>query len=148
MNSNDLLKINRDLTLLAPGFASRVEQALDECHRAGYPVFVFEGWRSPERQAALVQQNKPDRTVTNATPGFSFHQYGLAVDLAYGGPGKWHWQGDFDKPGAIFKSHGFDPPPSFEKGHMQISNGFTINQIRKIIFTSTLQGLWLLMGLT
>lgn len=136
------------MSLLAPTVASLVEQALGACHESGYPVAVFEGWRSPERQAQLLDQNTKDKFVTSSPPGFSFHQFGLAVDIAYYIDGKWSWEGDFDKPHAIFQSFGFDKPISkSDMGHQQISRGLKMTEIRSIAQKSTLQGLWLAMDL-
>lgn len=45
--------------------------------RYGYEMALLEGYRSPQRQAALSSQ------VTNAGPGRSYHQYGLAADSAF-----------------------------------------------------------------
>ena len=46
-------------------------------------VEVLSGCRSWRQQAALYAQgrDKPGRIVTNAPPGSSWHNYGLAIDL-------------------------------------------------------------------
>lgn len=46
----------------------------------GYEAVLLEGWRSAERQAAL-QQLGPQ--VTQAAPNESYHQHGLAADVAF-----------------------------------------------------------------
>lgn len=45
--------------------------------RHGYEMALLEGYRSPERQAGLPPN------ATNAAPGQSYHQYGLAGDSAF-----------------------------------------------------------------
>jgi peptidoglycan L-alanyl-D-glutamate endopeptidase CwlK len=50
--------------------------------RHGYEMALLEGFRSPEKQASLSS------TVTNAAPGRSYHQYGLAADSAFVRRGK------------------------------------------------------------
>ncbi len=51
----------------------------------GYEMVLTEGYRSPERQAALP------KAVTRAGPWQSCHQYGLAVDSAVFKDGKLQW---------------------------------------------------------
>jgi len=46
----------------------------------GYEAVLLEGWRSPERQAALAQLGAH---VTQAAPNDSYHQHGLAADVAF-----------------------------------------------------------------
>lgn len=50
----------------------------------GVTVVVISGLRSWEAQAALYAQGrtKPGKIVTKAQPGNSWHNYGLAMDLA------------------------------------------------------------------
>jgi len=48
--------------------------------RHGYDMALLEGWRSPERQAALAAQGSH---VTMAAPGQSLHQHGLGADCAF-----------------------------------------------------------------
>lgn len=50
--------------------------------RHGYEMALLEGYRSPEKQAALSSK------VTGAGPGQSYHQYGLAADSAFMRDGK------------------------------------------------------------
>ncbi len=46
----------------------------------GYEMVLLEGYRSPQRQAALAALGP---TVTRAGPYESYHQYGLAADCAF-----------------------------------------------------------------
>ncbi|NMG76327.1 M15 family peptidase [Aromatoleum diolicum] len=48
--------------------------------RHGYELVLLEGYRSPERQEALLQQGP---NVTQAGPNMSYHQHGLAADTAF-----------------------------------------------------------------
>lgn len=48
--------------------------------RYGYEMVLIEGYRSPERQAQLAQLGPQ---VTQAAPGRSYHQHGLAADCAF-----------------------------------------------------------------
>lgn len=50
-----------------------------------YEPYIFEGYRTPERQAELYAQGrtKPGAIVTNAAPGESRHNSGNAVDIYF-----------------------------------------------------------------
>lgn len=71
------------LATLQPAFSKRCRAWLDECRAAGLNLYVYEGRRSCERQRELYAQGRtqPGRKVTNAGPGQSMHQYGLAIDF-------------------------------------------------------------------
>lgn len=71
------------LATLRPGTKAKVAAWLDDCQAAGLQIYVYEGLRSPERQAELYAQGRTTRgkKVTNAGPWQSMHQYGLAVDF-------------------------------------------------------------------
>ena len=90
------------------------------------PLFVFEAFRSPVRQEHLFAQGRtePGKIVTNADAWASYHQYGLAVDLVFNGPGKWSWEepslGMWKRMHAIAAGHGLEPL-SFETPHIQLA---------------------------
>jgi peptidoglycan LD-endopeptidase CwlK len=149
MNYQKQMSVNRNPFLLAPLVREKALEAVQECKNQGYEIAIFEGWRSPERQGELFSQGRktPGKIVTRATPFFTFHNYGLAVDIAYLVKGKWTWEGDFDRVIPVFTSHGFDEPPSFEKAHFQMSMGYSVQQVRLMVEASTMQGMWLALGL-
>lgn len=77
---------SRDWALLDDQFRQRlltVFKLMKDRH--GYELVLLEGYRSPERQAALLRQGS---TVTQAGPNMSYHQYGLAADTAFLRDGK------------------------------------------------------------
>lgn len=72
---------SRDWMLLDEVFRQRVlmlYRIMQEQH--GYDMVLLEGYRSPERQAQLAGLGSH---VTQAGPGRSYHQHGLAVDSAF-----------------------------------------------------------------
>jgi peptidoglycan L-alanyl-D-glutamate endopeptidase CwlK len=72
---------SRDWMLLDEVFRQRVltlYRVMQEQH--GYEMVLLEGYRSPERQAQLAALGTQ---VTQAGPGRSYHQHGLAVDSAF-----------------------------------------------------------------
>ena len=143
----DPTTVNRDLWLLCPKFKERVEAALVRAQDDGYNVEVFEGWRSPQRQDHLYAQgrSKPGKTVTNSQAWGSWHQFGLAVDIAFKVNGKWSWEGAFDKVAPYFLEGmglewaGFKG----EIGHYQMTKNLRIDQAKDIVKHSGLQRLWL-----
>jgi peptidoglycan L-alanyl-D-glutamate endopeptidase CwlK len=108
---SDATKVHNDLSELAPGFRAAVEAAIEECHRLGYDVVVFEARRTEERQAYLYAQGRtrPGAIVTNAADALhGWHFFGLAVDVIsksreWSVPEEW-WR----DVGEIFERHGCD----------------------------------------
>ncbi|HJV27448.1 MAG TPA: M15 family metallopeptidase [Aromatoleum sp.] len=77
----DIAGANRSWEQLSPEFTRRlltVFKVMREQH--GYEMTLIEGYRSPERQAALALQGSQ---VTRASANMSYHQYGLAGDCAF-----------------------------------------------------------------
>ncbi len=102
--------MSRELSKLLPEFREHVEGLLDDCEASGYPMRPFFTVRTPFEQARLWRQSRSTRQihaklaeleaagasflahciesvgpqygrhVTNAIPGFSWHQWGEAVD--------------------------------------------------------------------
>lgn len=68
------------LDKLYPPFRKKIEALLEECKRQGLNITVRETFRTPERQQAIF--NSAKGTGTNAEAFKSWHQYGLAVDVA------------------------------------------------------------------
>lgn len=152
---------NAALDKLAPFFRGRVEAGLAAAHAAGLQVYVFESIRSVERQRWLYAQGRtrPGPIVTNAAAGYSWHEYGLAVDLVFDGspsPGiQWDWNGDFIGPkrgdyqqlGHIMQAHGLQwlgAPDSafFEMPHFQLTGGMTITKARLLAGDGGLRAVW------
>lgn len=77
---------SRQWELLDEGFRNRllmVFKVMREQH--GYELVLLEGYRSPERQAALAALGP---SVTQAGPLESLHQHGMAADCAFVKNGK------------------------------------------------------------
>lgn len=112
--------------ILHPVFRSALAELVSDLSNAEVPLFVFEGVRTPARQAYLYAQgrDRPGPIVTYAKAWHSYHQYGLAVDMAFGGPGKWTWnepkKGMWKKYHDLAKKRGL-MPLSFETPHVQLS---------------------------
>lgn len=75
--------ISRDkINSLQPGFAERVRGWYTRMCEADITPYIYEGFRSRERQDELYRlgRSMPGRVVTNAKGGQSFHNFGLAID--------------------------------------------------------------------
>ena len=88
------MKRNASLNLLYPPFLFRLIKGVKAARAAGFPIHVFESYRSPERQSELYAQGRtaPGRIVTRARPGRTWHNYGIAADLVLFIDGKWTWE--------------------------------------------------------
>jgi peptidoglycan L-alanyl-D-glutamate endopeptidase CwlK len=123
---------NVDLALLHPTVRGAVEAVLAQLAAESIPLFVFEAFRSPVRQQHLFAQGRtdPGNIVTHQDAWGSYHQYGLAVDLVFNGPGKWSWEepsrGMWDRMHAIAADHGLERL-GFETPHIQIVNTSSAN---------------------
>jgi hypothetical protein len=139
--------INRDYALLAPIVRDRAKIAVKRCWDKFLRVEIFEGWRSPQRQNELYAQGRttPGKIVTQSRAWQSFHQLGLAIDLAFlkQPDGGWTWEGDWDEASEEFTAQGFKSLAPLERAHFQITGGFTIAKANQIAAQYGLPGLWL-----
>jgi len=73
------------LKTLDPDFEDLIIRLINHCHERGINVQVAQAYRSNEEQQVLydIGRTKPGKTVTNAKPGTSFHNYAAAVDLFF-----------------------------------------------------------------
>lgn len=149
MSIVDLSKPNRDTTLLAPFVQNRLLMALNECHDLGYPVAVFEAYRSPARQDHLWQIGRDGtkaKKVTDAKAWQSNHQYGLAVDLAFlPRPRAWHWPKSddpiWDKVQEVMERFGFESL-KWERPHFEITAGIKWSEAKRIYQDQGALALW------
>lgn len=80
-----LASANRDWELLKPELRQRLLYLFDVMAKKGYQLAFLEGYRSPARQNMLADTGQQ---VTNARAYQSYHQYGLAADIAFYRGGK------------------------------------------------------------
>jgi hypothetical protein len=74
----------RRIQLLHPELQEDVRQFLNQVYiELGIELRVAQGFRSSEQQGELfaLGRTKPGKTVTDAPPGTSYHEYGLAIDV-------------------------------------------------------------------
>ena len=85
--------MSRDLADLHPAFAPMAALFLADVKNAGIDLLVTCTARTNLEQAALYAQGRtaPGHIVTNAQPGQSAHNYGLAIDVVPIVNGKCVW---------------------------------------------------------
>ncbi len=81
----EIATASRDWTLLDGEFRQRILVLFQQMSERGYELALLEGYRSPERQAELAAMGP---NVTRAGAFQSYHQFGLAADLAFFRNGK------------------------------------------------------------
>jgi peptidoglycan L-alanyl-D-glutamate endopeptidase CwlK len=121
---------------LKPLVMRQAKKVTDDMYILGHPVRIVEGYRSLERQAELYAQGRttPGPKVTNAKPGYSWHNYGLAVDFVFKKEGYNASDKLWKTLGAIIERHGFEwggSPDWIKAGfndrpHAQLTKGYTI----------------------
>ncbi|KTD85030.1 M15 family metallopeptidase [Paenibacillus etheri] len=77
-------KSSKRLTNLHPVVRSAATALIERCYKLNIPILITQGLRTIAEQDALYAQGriKPGVIVTNARGGYSYHNYGLAVDFA------------------------------------------------------------------
>ncbi|WDF47801.1 M15 family metallopeptidase [Chryseobacterium sp. KACC 21268] len=140
-------KITQDrIEKLHPSVVSEVKQIIDECNtnlKGQAQVRITQGFRTFDEQTKLYSQGRtrPGKKVTNAKPGQSIHNYGLAVDICLiinGKSASWDTTKDWDNDQVadwyecvkVFAKHGwnwggnwknFKDLPHFEKRTVKIA---------------------------
>lgn len=143
--------ICRDLNFLHPIVRLRLGKALEVLNAQIPGLQAFETWRSPKRQLELWHQgrSKPGNKVTNAKPWESWHQYGLAADVAVkvaadpklNLPDSWSWDFDKDLVRETMKLHGLTGP-AFEACHFQYVGVLTLEMAKAIAMDEGIFAVW------
>ncbi len=139
------------LDLLYAPFRARVEAGLARLRTGGILIYPFETYRAPERQDALYKQGRDPGSsgsiVTNARAYQSWHQYGFAVDLVFGGPGRWTWNGPYQAVGAAMVAEGLDwygalDQPFKELPHIQLKPIFSLEAAKGLFIAGGIEAVW------
>jgi len=165
VSERSILKINT----LYPGIRPIAYRVLTDAKRLiRIPMNITDGIRSLEDQLACYQKGREKtpngwvvtdrrKVVTNAKPGLSFHNYGLAWDAAFAGSDPYLetlpkdsrdalWQCY----GSICKMHGMDwGGNSIDLGngvkdlpHAQLTYGLTIAQLMELWEVGGISAVW------
>ncbi|MBL8512154.1 MAG: M15 family metallopeptidase [Betaproteobacteria bacterium] len=138
------MKNSRSLFDLQPHVEVKARGLIDRCAEAGIDIIVTSTLRDFEAQQALYDQgrSKPGSIVTNAKPGDSAHNYGLAFDVVPMRNGKpvWGTSADPDRQlwqriGEIGESMGLEWAGRWQRfteyAHFQMLSGKTIEQLKR-----------------
>lgn len=126
--------LKRQPTALQPLVRRQSEKVIAEMEKFGYPVMVFQGFRSKAEQDYLYAQGRtrPGSIITNAKGGYSFHNYGVAVDIVFieNGRASWGEHHPWNILGQIGKKHGFlwggDWVGFKDRPHLEMPLGYTL----------------------
>jgi peptidoglycan L-alanyl-D-glutamate endopeptidase CwlK len=157
------------LQLVHPVLADKVRQMAATLLQEGIEIRVVQGLRTYQEQAALYAQGRtaPGSIVTNAKPGFSYHNAGLAVDCIPGVRGSNPWQPDwtdrvhgqltpdYARMVQVGKSLGLVSGADFasitDDPHFQMTGSFPIGcppePARDLMAQNDLKGVWAMAGL-
>jgi peptidoglycan L-alanyl-D-glutamate endopeptidase CwlK len=133
------VKDSRSIEDLHPLLRARVEEWQQDCKFAGLDILITCTLRSMETQAVLytygrsVQNpnSKPTpkyplgKVATNALPGQSAHNYGLAIDFVIMNNGKADWTGtshNWNKAIELAQARGMKSLRPMESAHLELTN--------------------------
>ncbi len=144
---------NERLDTLYPFVKERAEYLYQEVMTVhGMQLRCAYGIRTFKRQDELYQQGRstPGPIVTWARPGYSLHQYGLALDSFFKGPDPYlekdtHGLECWDIYGRIAKEHGFEWGGDFEhtdRPHIQMTFGLKLSDIQLLYKNGGLPSVW------
>ncbi len=124
---------------LVPKVQGKANDILWFCKNNGIEILITEGYRSWAQQAWDYASGRfrPGPRITNAKPGFSFHQYGVAFDFVPTDlQGKLHYEdmNRIQQVAHFAKAQGWqwggDFPDSHDNDHLQFTEGHDINYFR------------------
>jgi len=133
----DAISIER-VKLLHPKIKGDVIYFIDEAERKlNITLRIVQGLRTFKEQQAIYDQGrtKPGKIVSNAKPGSSYHNYGLAIDIVPIENGKANWKYPYEKIYPIAESHGFTCGGKFrtlkDKPHFEKTYGYGWRELLK-----------------
>lgn len=117
--------------------ARRLEVAREKAASYGITFVITSSYRTYEEQDKLFRQGRtaPGQKVTSAKGGFSWHNFGLAVDVAFlDKRGRPTWEGPWERLGEVLRAVDLEWGGDFEsfpdRPHVQLTEGLTLSQAR------------------
>jgi len=95
----DITSVSR-IQLLHPAVRVRFQKFIETCEDTlDITLRIVQGLRTFDEQAAIYAQGRttPGKIVSNAKAGSSYHNYGLAIDIAQLDRGQVNWKFDYGK---------------------------------------------------
>lgn len=123
-----------------PIIKEKAIEIIKKAYRKDINVQFSDGLRTNAQQQALYDQGRstPGNIVTNAKPGTSYHNYGLAIDFFLvtedGKHSMWSVNNDWLEVAKIGKSLGFEWGGDWTKfkdyPHLQLTGGLSIKELQ------------------
>lgn len=132
---------------LHPTLVNRTNMLIALAREAGLEIKICQALRTFNEQAALYAQgrSKPGKVVTKAPAGFSWHNYGLAIDFCFKGPKPfdeahpWYKIGEIGK-GLGLKWGGDWPHP--DRPHFQLTGSLSIRDALRLHKQGGIKAVW------
>lgn len=129
----------KNIATLVPRAQAKAREWLTRCRAEGIAVKVICGTRSNAEQAALYAKGRtaPGPKVTNAKPGYSWHNFGVAWDFVVFDPdGQPLWDSPLmDRCGKIGEDLGLQWGGRWkgfvDKAHLQLKLGISLAEARR-----------------
>ena len=143
--------MSRSLKDVHPIIGARAIMLRDSAHKEGLWLTILSTLRTYEEQEALYAQGRtaPGKIVTNAKPGESVHNFGLALDFAIldkTGAIDWRDIPAYRTVGELGEELGFQWGGRFKTiidyPHMQMSFGFAIQDLRTMFALGGIERVW------
>jgi len=130
---NSMLKSNK-IADLHPAIRRKVELFLKDAKAAGYNLVLAETLRSYELQQAYYNQGRttPGDIITDAKPGESYHNFGLAFDVAPIVNGRLNYDINWQPLVSLAKQYGFTWGGTFrrvDKPHFEYRPKVSLKQL-------------------
>jgi peptidoglycan L-alanyl-D-glutamate endopeptidase CwlK len=141
---------NQTLAQIHPSLRYKLIHLLDLLRLRGEDILLYDGTRTDAEQDGLWQIGRDQNgrvigtTVTDARGGYSFHNYGLAVDFAPVGPLglelskrtklEWAAKARYETIGSLARDIGLEWGGDWhkpDKPHLQYSDGLTIADLKQ-----------------
>lgn len=129
---------------LHPALTQKVERLIEKADAQGLNLRVVEGFRDPAKQAEAYAKG-----TSKAKPGFSFHNYGLAVDVVFrdkNGNPSWDEKNDWQKLGQLGKevglSWGGDWKSFNDRPHFQLLPNDQLGSVRQLTQEVGIEKMW------
>lgn len=124
---------SRDLMELLPQVRERYQLLWDAMDKAGHPVRIIEGYRSPERQEWLYAMGRsaPGKIVTRARAWQSWHQTRRAFDVCFSAPDPFGESNPWQILGQTGEMFGLEWGGRWthpDRPHFQLTEGLTLAQ--------------------
>mgnify|MGYP001590611262 CR=1 FL=1 len=146
------------LALVHPLLGEKVHKLAEMTLQEGVEIRVVQGLRSWNEQQSLYDQGRtrPGKIVTKCLPGHSWHNFGMAVDIAPDDTAKPLWQPNWKSDHPVWKrlvvlakTLGFICGAEFrtfpDNPHFQMTGRFPVNptdEVRQLFKDGGTQAVW------